>query len=212
MRIVIISDTHNRHNQIEVPDGDVLIHCGDATSVGKVEEIENFNKWLLKQPHKHKIFIAGNHDKLFEDNPRKAEVRITGAIYLRDSFIMINGLKFYGSPWQPRFFDWAFNLDRGEAIKKKWNLIPIDTNVLITHGPPSGILDYSPYGFSKAGCEDLLEAVERIKPRLHCFGHFHSGYGMQSKIWENGQETIFVNGAIVGEDYKVRNKPIAVDL
>jgi len=90
--------------------------------------------------------------------------------------VIIEGVKFYGSPWQPRFFDWAFNLDRGEEIKKKWDLIPMDTDVLITHGPPYGILDLTHEG-EKVGCEELMKAVLRVQPKIHIFGHIHEAYG-----------------------------------
>src|SRR2546430_16820633 len=124
MRIVCISDTHSRHDRIEVPPGDILIHAGDATMTGRMEELARFNHWLGRLPHHYKIFIAGNHDWLFEKEPTLAESLITNAMYLRDSAARIEGLKFYGSPWQPRFMHWAFNLARGQATGRKWDLIP----------------------------------------------------------------------------------------
>jgi Icc-related predicted phosphoesterase len=108
---------------------------------GEKDCIKDFDDWLGTLPHKHKIVICGNHDLCFEDNPKEARKLMKNAHYLEDETIEIEGLKFYGSPWQPEFHNWAFNLNRGEEIKKKWDLIPNDTDVLITHGPPYGILD-----------------------------------------------------------------------
>ncbi len=114
-RIVAISDTHSRHNQfVDLPEGDILIHAGDATVQGKFDEVVEFNRWLGTLPYKHKIFVAGNHDFLFEKSPEMARALMSNAYYLQDSFVVLEGLKIYGSPWQPRFHDWAFNLDRGE--------------------------------------------------------------------------------------------------
>ena len=202
-----------------VPDGDILLHCGDGTNVGRMNEIAAFGVWFRSFPHKYKIFIAGNHDWMFEKNrftavqllnqglignERKPEI-----IYLEDSGTTIEGLKIYGSPWQPRFFDWAFNLDRGEAIKKKWDLIPDGLDILITHGPPMGIQDQvTPHlGSDHLGCEELMKAVERTKPKVHIFGHIHGGYGKVQY-----PNTLFANAAICTESYKPINEPIVIDL
>ncbi len=144
-RIVCLSDTHNCNEQIALPDGDILIHAGDATIRGTIDEIVLFNEWFANLPHRRKIFVAGNHDWLFETNNAYARNLLSREIiYLQDSSVEIEGLKIYGSPWQPRFFDWAFNLNRGAELAEKWKLIPGDTDVLITHGPPFGILDEVP--------------------------------------------------------------------
>ena len=211
-RIVAISDTHSRHQQFgPLPDGDILIHAGDATVQGKFDEIIEFNRWLGTLPYKHKIFVAGNHDFMFEKSPELARALITNAIYLQDSFVVIEGLKIYGSPWQPRFFDWAFNLDRGPLIRRKWEMIPDDTDVLITHGPPHGILDNVidrwGGGIVAVGCEELLPIVQRIKPRVHIFGHIHAGYG---QVEQDG--VTYINASNCNEQYKVVNAPIVIDL
>jgi predicted phosphohydrolase len=205
-RIVCISDTHSVHDEIAVPFGDILLHAGDSTIVGEIKEITKFNEWLGTLPHKHKIIIAGNHDWLFQTNPYMARSLITNAIYLEDSFCEVIGLKIYGSPWQPWFFDWAFNLPRGKALAEKWALIPEDTDVLITHGPPHTILDETPRG-DFAGCEELLEVVKRIKPKLHVFGHIHHSYGRLRK-WD----IEFVNACNCDEAYDPTNAPVVVDL
>ena len=146
MKIVCLSDTHNCNQEITVPDGDILIHAGDATIRGTQTEVEDFLAWFSSLPHQHKVFVAGNHDWLFETDNRFARLLTANykIKYLEDSFTDIEGLKIYGSPWQPRFFDWAFNLNRGGELAEKWKLIPADIDILITHGPPNGILDEVP--------------------------------------------------------------------
>lgn len=207
MRIVCLSDTHNCNEEIDVPGGDILIHSGDATIRGTIDEIVLFNEWFAKLPHKHKIFVAGNHDWLFETNPKLAQSLLdTNINYLQDSFVEIEDLKIYGAPWQPWFFDWAFNLRRGEPLAEKWKLIPNDTDILITHGPPNGILDQTPAG-DFAGCEELRSRVEEIKPKLHIFGHIHCGYGRAEKF-----SVKFVNASNCDEAYEPSNHPIVIDL
>lgn len=206
MRIVCISDTHNKHNYIDVPDGDILIHAGDFSSYGKLNEITSFNEWLGSLNHKHKVIIAGNHDLLFEDDPNLATSLITNAIYLQDSSIKIEGLNFWGSPVSPRFYDWAFNKNRGEEIKAYWNLIPKNTDILITHCPPYDILDRT-FLEENVGCVDLAKKILEIKPKLSVFGHIHQSYG---KIEKNG--ITYVNASMLNEAYKPVNKAIVIDL
>src|SRR5262245_57714244 len=140
-RIVCISDTHTRHEELEMPPGDILVHAGDLTDLGDETDVVDFDRWLGTLPYPHKIVIAGNHDFLFERDPVRARRLITNAVYLQDSEVEVEGLRFWGSPWQPWFYDWAFNLARGEPLAAKWRLIPEQTDVLITHGPPAGICD-----------------------------------------------------------------------
>ncbi len=213
MKIVCLSDTHNCSEQIAVPDGDILIHAGDATITGTIDEVVLFNEWFASLPHKYKIFVAGNHDWLFETNNKSARKLLDDSIiYLQDSFTEIENLKIYGSPWQPRFFDWAFNLNRGAEIAEKWKLIPDDIDILITHGPPNGILDEVPrkYFVENTGCEDLLKRVEKLrlnKLKLHIFGHIHCGYGTAEKFGVK-----FINASNCDESYAPTNAPIIVDL
>lgn len=207
MRIVCISDCHQKLDKVVVPDGDVLIHAGDSTFRGDIREITKFARMLEALPHKVKICIAGNHDWLFQTNPSLAQSLLPeGVIYLQDSWCVVDGLVFYGSPWQPEFCNWAFNLPRGEALRKKWDLIPDKVDVLITHGPPFGIRDDVPGG-ERVGCGDLLKAVERVKPQLHVFGHIHNGYGMFCK-----DGITFVNASVCDERYMPLNAPIVIDL
>jgi Icc-related predicted phosphoesterase len=206
IRLVAISDTHNRHDQIDVPDGDVLVHGGDFTGRGTPDEIRAFNDWLGTLPHRHKVVIAGNHDWGFQISPENARAALTNAIYLEDSGVEIEGLRFYGSPWQPWFMDWAFNLRTDAELRSKWDLIPEGTDVLITHGPPRGILDRT-VTLDDVGCLELRRAVERIAPRLHIFGHIHEGYG-QTVVGE----TTFVNASTCNLFYRPVNPPVVLDL
>ena len=194
LKIVACSDTHGLHDEIQIPDGDIFIHGGDLTRHGTLEEIEAFNIFLSKLPHRHKLIVAGNHDWAFERTPQKARALLTAGTYLEDQSVEVEGLRIYGSPWQPEFFSWAFNLRRGSEIRAKWDLIPKDTDVLITHGPPHGFCDRTPY--ARVGCQDLLETVRRVRPKVHVFGHIHEGYGM---VECDG--TIFMNASNCNEHY-----------
>jgi Icc-related predicted phosphoesterase len=206
MHIVCISDTHGAHESISIPDGDLLIHAGDVSKRGKEEEIIQFNQWLGTLPHKHKIIIAGNHDFYFEKQPLIAKSLITNAIYLNDEGIELAGFKIWGSPITPWFYDWAFNRFRGADIRKHWSLIPDDIDLLITHGPPFGILDKTIQN-KNVGCEDLWEVIERIQPKLHVFGHIHEANGIRQT-----ESTLFVNASIMDFHYKPVNQAIELDL
>ena len=213
-KITIISDTHGKHHEItdDLPGGDILIHCGDFMNGGwDVEESIDFLDWLEDiKGYKHKIFIAGNHDIIFENDPKLA-LALTSAYknitYLQDSFIEVEGLKIYGSPWQPVFCNWAFNLPRGAALKAKWDLIPEDTDILVTHGPPMGFNDQVNGKGESLGCYDLKQRVLDIKPKLHCFGHIHSGYGIVPE-----DSTKFINTSVLNESYEYTQKPINIML
>ena len=207
-RLVFISDTHDHDlDEIGIPEGDILIHCGDATSMGTVNQIARFNFMLGKLPHKHKIIIAGNHDWLFQQSPEMAKIMITNAIYLENSSVIVEGIKFWGSPATPFFHDWAFNYDRAsEDLYRIWSRIPEDTDVLITHGPPLGIGDIT-YRGEQVGCYDLFHRVRVVKPKIHVFGHIHYSYG------DHGLSlgTRFINASTCDERYQPTNKPIVID-
>jgi predicted phosphohydrolase len=196
MRIVLISDTHNRHDGIQLPEGDILIHSGDFSGRGLEREVIDFLHWFGKQPHRHKVLIAGNHDFLAEKNPGLfASLIPEGVTYLNDSGAVIEGLKIWGSPIQPWFYDWAFNRQRGADIARHWELIPADTDILVTHGPPFGILDKVENG-PHVGCEELLKKIESVQPRLHVFGHIHEGHG-ELQVGK----TKFVNASVLNAKY-----------
>jgi Icc-related predicted phosphoesterase len=176
MRIVCVSDTHGWHRDVAVPDGDVLVHAGDITRKGELDTVEDFDRWLGTLPHRHKVVVCGNHDFCFQEQPHAARSRITNAVYLEDESVTIAGLNVYGSPWQPWFGGWAFNLARGPEIAAVWAKIPAGTDVLVTHGPPAGVLDRTVRG-EAAGCADLLARVWEVRPFLHVFGHIHEAAG-----------------------------------
>lgn len=206
MRIVCLSDTHGLHGQVEVPEGDILLHGGDLTRHGHVQELAEAAEWLRSLPHAHKVIIAGNHDFCLEQQPEKSRALLEGLTYLEDSFCHTLGLKIYGSPWQPWFHDWAFNLRRGEALRKVWAKIPADSDVVVTHGPPQGILDRC-YDGREVGCQDLLERLETIQPRLHVFGHIHEAYGQRQV-----GPTLYVNASNCTLRYQPIQKPVVVEL
>lgn len=205
IKFVCISDTHNKHGELVVPKGDILIHAGDFTRVGALKDVKSFNDFLGTLPHPHKIVIAGNHDFCFEKKPKEARALLSNCIYLQDESVEIEGLNIYGSPWQPTFFNWAFNLQRGEQIRKKWNLIPENTHVLITHGPPFGHGDKTLRG-EPVGCMDLLRTIEKIKPKCHIFGHIHEDPGVTFN-----KDTAFVNASSCNVEYHMVNPPIVFD-
>jgi Icc-related predicted phosphoesterase len=213
MKLTFISDTHTKHSQLNLNGGDVLIHSGDFMNSGYVRNnIMDFLDWFVEQPYKQKIFISGNHDRYFQNNTE--EVRdILGSIYgglvsyLEDDGTNIGDVNVWGSPWQPEFFNWAYNLPRqGTELKEKWDMIPENTDILITHGPPHGYLDKLPNIPDNLGCELLRERVDIIKPKIHVFGHIHYGYGYVT----NG-DTHFINAAVLNEQYIHEHKPINVE-
>lgn len=210
MKVVCISDSHLRHVRypIDVPECDLLIHSGDALSGGDEKELRLFAPWFEALKAKYKVFVAGNHDWIFEKNRAPAEKLLPpGVIYLQDSQVEIEGLKIYGSPWQPEFCDWAFNLTRGWPLRKKWEAVPAGIDILVTHGPPLGILDFSEFGKEHVGCADLRQELGRIKPKLHCFGHIHGAYG--TSVWA---QTLFVNASLCDESYVANHPPIVLEM
>lgn len=210
MKIICISDTHEKHKKLSLPEGDMLIHAGDATYLGEKQYIESFSAWLNKQPHKYKIWVPGNHDKLFERDEaaglKALKLYCSDVIYLNDSGIEIEGIKIWGSPVQPPFMSWAFNRDSTE-IKKSWDKIPLDTDILITHGPPARRLDKSsPKNYTGYGCPLLLDKVKEVKPKLHVFGHIHGGSGILEK-----DGTVFINASVLDEAYLLSHYPTEVE-
>lgn len=208
MKFVAISDTHCRHHKIRLPKGDVLLHAGDVSYRGKKDEVVDFLQWFAKQKFEYKIFIAGNHDFLFEKIKTKDLEQLipNGVTYLYENSVTINGITIWGSPYTPWFFNWAFNLPRGKALAKHWNKIPEETHILLTHGPAYGILDTVING-QHVGCVDLQKRIDVIKPKIHLFGHVHESYGKKEK---NG--TKFINASQVNEEYILVNKPVVFEL
>ncbi len=184
-RIIALADTHLfRHDAVPVPDGDILVHAGDLLQHGDLDELARATEWLAALPHSKKIVIAGNHEVCLEKKPVEARAMLAdaGAIYLEDEGITLDGIRFHGSPWTPRFRIWAFGKDRGRAAAEMWAKIPSDLDVLVTHGPPYGFGDRVPIkGIPRhVGDVDLLERVRRVRPRVHLFGHIHQDPGQWS--------------------------------
>jgi Icc-related predicted phosphoesterase len=209
MRITHISDTHNKHNQLngKLPGGDILIHSGDVTSIGRKSEVERFIKWFNGiDNYTHKIFIAGNHDLTFDREIlyRDKAAYFDGAswtdevasgkpdwlqslldielnpnvFYLENNFIEVDQIKIWGSPISPTFgYGWAFNKDRGHDINEVWNTIPMDTDIVITHSPIYGYCDRASNTNQNVGCADLYHRLHEVKPHLHFAGHIHEAYG-----------------------------------
>ena len=210
MEITFISDTHwlvrDAQDRLDMedllPGGPILVHAGDVSGRGTEPEIRQFLDWFSKLPYMHKVLIAGNHDFFFEvAKPEEVAALIAeypGITYLNDSGATIEGIKFWGSPVTPFFHNWAFNRWPDE-IKPHWDMIPEEVDVLITHGPPKGILDYTEYDRDNVGCSLLLEKVKQVKPKVHVFGHIHEARGKKEV-----DDTVFINASMVTLRYEVR--------
>lgn len=217
MKILCLSDTHNQHLNIPTrlisnEDGsiDTIIHAGDVSSRGTRDEVLEFLEWYNELPFKNKILISGNHDFFFEvadaDDIKQTLSVYNNITYLNDSGVEIDGIKIWGTPVQPWFFGWAFN-KRGEEIKKHWDMIPNDTDVLITHGPVKGILDNTADG-DRAGCPYLYDRIIQLDDlKLHVCGHIHEAYGM---LEEHG--TTYVNASVLNRRYYMTNEPIVIEI
>lgn len=215
--LTFISDTHNKHKELtkDLIGGDILIHTGDLTSMGYEHEIREFAKWFNSLHHyQYKIFIAGNHDWGFQNNSEKVNEILSfydKITYLQDASIVIDDLsvkpfKIYGSPWQPEFYNWAFNLPRdGWELEQKWNDIPNDTDILLTHGPAFGYVDKVKGSTFNLGCELLTKRISAINPKIHVCGHIHTGYG-----YTTNQHTHFINASVLNERYLYSNYPLHV--
>lgn len=215
MICVAISDTHNLANGVAIPDGDVLLHAGDLSMEGTSPELARAAQWLgaLRERYDAVIAIPGNHDFGAENDPDETRslFEARGITWLVDEPAEIGGVRFYGSPWQPWFYDWAFNFPRddgGAQARETWARIPAETDVLITHGPPSGILDVTWPREQHVGCPHLLEAI-RARPRIraHVFGHIHEAYGTLRE-----GETLFVNASTCDRRYEPVQPPIVFEV
>lgn len=197
MRILHISDTHNKHRWVQnLPEADLIIHSGDISFAGSENEAMDFLEWFGSLKYKYKIFIAGNHDDcLYKAN---IEGLSDNCFYLCDSGVTIEGVKFYGVPMFMEDVIYGFY---DENIRK----IPNDTEMLITHQPPYGILDSS--ANINYGDRNLLQTVLKVKPRFHLFGHIHTAYGI-----EKMENTTFINASVVDENYQLSNKPVLLEI
>ena len=228
MNITFISDTHTKHHELtaDLSGGPIIVHAGDVSFRGTRYEIKEFLDWFDSLPYMHKILIPGNHDFFFDYDrvarTPQGRIRHGNAAHskedvdaliseypnihiLNDSGVTIEGIRFWGSPITPWFHDWAFNRWTHE-IKEHWDLIPEDTDVLITHGPPYGILDEVIRGRENVGCQYLLDKVKQIKPKIHVFGHIHETNGV-----EQIDGTVFINASSLGFRYDYDNPPIVIN-
>ena len=207
MKIVIISDTHNLTP--ELPSGDLLIHAGDFTMRGEMDEVKQFSKWLssIQDQFRYIILTPGNHDFWFDGNNSDVYPRTNVFV---NQCIIIEGIKFWLSPYSNQFASWAFMGEENE-LSKIWNKIPTDTDVVVTHGPPKGILDLSLFEYKDmtkhAGSQSLLYRILKIKPKVHIFGHIHEAYGEKYR-----KGIHFINASITNESYQAVNQPIVINL
>lgn len=205
--IDVLSDTHSQHGHFTLRGGDLLIHAGDCTGNGSDSAIQQFINWMELQPYTHKVLIPGNHDWGFEKNFAywKDECDRRNIHLLNDSGTTIEGISIWGSPITPWFHSWAFNRHRGSDIEKHWSIIPEETEILVTHGPPQGILDMT-FGGDFAGCDDLLAKILKTNVKLHVFGHIHEGRGT---LYKHGKT--FVNASSLDARYRpVAGCPVRV--
>ena len=212
MRITFISDTHTKHNLIteDLPGGDLIIHSGDLMNSGySYDDITNFCEWFSGlDNYKHKVFIAGNHDRLFQNDPISSTRLVRdfpNIAYLEDSLCGIGDVSIWGSPWQPTFHNWAFNLPRnGVELQEKWGLIPNKIDILACHTMPFGHLDVT--GNMEVGCELLRVKTDELRPKIFVGGHIHSGAGYKFDGY-----THFFNASVLDNNYRYVNKPMTID-
>jgi len=226
MKIVSISDTHGRWNKVKIPKCDLLISAGDYSFRGEKHMVNDFHKWLNKQDATHIISVQGNHEEWVEKNFQLAKdiaQKVCPRIHFIDEgLVEIDGIKIWCSAITPWFYSWAWNRRRtieeantfgGPWIKDHWGKIPLDTDILVTHGPAYGILDevILPNGDSSdpprnVGCEELLSVIQSVKPAIHICGHVHSGYGEK-----HIDGVSFFNSAICDEKYYPSNAPHVIE-
>lgn len=206
MKIICISDTHNRYQELDdkIPDGDILIHAGDLVNHGTVEEIQQFVNWYSKLPHRYKIFVGGNHDGALEHSRELIQIP-KNLIYLENELVEIEGLRIWGSPVSPPYRSFGFMWDE-ERRYANYQLIPDNCDIIINHSPPFGILDQVEEG-QHVGCEILAKRLSELNPQLVVFGHIHEGYG-QLKLGN----TTYVNASIMTRRYRATNLPICIEL
>ena len=212
LSVCCISDPHGLHRRIDMPIwADIIICAGDITMTGEISVIEDFLEWFDSLPYTHKVFIAGNHDLTFQSRWEQVEdllKQYPNIIYLQDSGCKLLGLKIWGSPYTPWFGNWAF-MEPDWMLRPRWDMIPNDTDILITHGPAKYILDKTLRG-KDAGSEELRSRIARLsKLKLHVFGHIHEDHGY---LKYSKEDTIYVNASVVDLSYKIANKPVLVHI
>jgi len=204
IHICLLSDTHELHNELDVPSAEILVHCGDFSMFSRnMLAIKDFNRWLGELPHRHRIVIPGNHEFFLENDPSRRSM-LSNAIVLINEGIEIEGLHIWGSPVTGRDGG-AFGIGSPEKRRKLYAQIPKNTDILITHGAPYGVLDSAPGSGFHSGCRELFDAVTSIRPKLHAFGDVHGSYGIF-----HTDHTTFVNAALLGPDGGIDKAPIVL--
>ncbi len=209
MIIVALSDTHGNHRAVDVPQGDIIIHCGDITRKSNTEEVADFIRWFAGLNFQYKILVAGNHDRFIrKKKPEFLELaRSHNISYLENTSIQINGYSIFGSPFSLNYGGiGAFTYPDKPGAEQIWNLIPDNINILVTHAPPRGFRDFSKTENKNAGCQVLRERVLSIKPRYHIFGHIHESYGI-----ETHGDSIFINASLSNGSGEIVNKPVVLE-
>lgn len=208
MKLICIGDTHNKHGELILPEGDVLIHAGDCTDAGTLRETLDFLEWFSAQPHRHKILVAGNHDYFFEKSSSEevAAILPDNVHYLQQKRLELEGINFWGSPYTPGSGRWAFQGERGAAMSRFWKAVPSTTDVLITHGPAYGIMDQISDN-THIGCEELLQKIKEVQPQVHISGHLHNAYGIVSI-----GGTRHVNCSSLDERLRSIHPPISIEI
>jgi Icc-related predicted phosphoesterase len=206
LRLVLLSDTHQLHREVDVPDGDIFIHAGDFTMFSEsMEAVADFNDWLGELPHRYKIVVPGNHEFFLEADPSERSL-LSNATVLINEGTEIEGLRIWGSPVTP-VYGGAFGLNSAKDRKRLYARIPQNIDVLVSHGPPFGIRDTAPISGLHEGCYELLDAVLRVRPKLHVFGHIHTAYGIFRT-----EHTTFVNASRLGLHHDPDKAPFVFEM
>lgn len=199
IRIDCISDTHNQRPPQRGRPSDLLIHAGDGTGRGTPAEVMKLGHWFDRQHDARKVFVPGNHDWVFAKD-RHAHALLPGVSVLDQSMTVFRGWRIWGEPRQPEFCNWAFNVDR-EGMAAVWSKAPVDTDILVTHGPPLGIGDKTADG-RFVGCRHQLAWIQKNQPALVVCGHIHEGRG----VYQVGETTI-INASALNQHYRMYSNP-----
>lgn len=207
LEIVVVSDTHSLHEQLGELEGDVLIHCGDGCTVSSqgATHHDSLDAWFARQRFDLILAIGGNTDYEFARRCRAGVPPFRHARVLHDEAIEFGGITLYGSPWTPFLRGMPFYGDDAR-LRRAWAAVPAGVDVLVTHTAAEGILDHNRHGRS-LGCEHLLEALARIQPRLHAFGHHHAAAGVLRR-----GDTVHLNAAMVDSHYRIARSPWRIRL
>lgn len=210
MIIVALSDTHGNHRSVDVPAGDVIIHCGDITRKSNLSEVTDFIEWFAGLNFQHKILVAGNHDRFIRKKKQEFLELISShkIDYLENRSIEVNGHLIFGSPFSLNYGGLgAFSYHDTPEARRIWSQIPENTDILVTHAPPRGFRDFIRTENRNAGCQVLRERVLSIRPRYHIFGHIHESYGI-----ETDGDSVFINASLSNGSGEIINRPMVIEM